>query len=64
MPRPYKWEHQVNQDKDSRNRGLGQIQREEIFTKIEKVEMTQEVEHIIEDIIGHRKTDKEISHET
>ena len=64
MPRPYILEHQVNQDKDSRNRGLGQIQREEIFTKIEKVEMTQEVEHIIEDNIGHRKTDEETSHET
>ena len=64
MPRPYIWEHQVNQDKDSRNRGLGQIQREDIFIKIEKVEMTQEVEHIIEDIIGHRKTDKETFHET
>ena len=64
MPRPYIWEHQVNQDKDSRNRGLGQIQREEIFIKIEKVDMTQEVEHIIEDIIGHRKIDEEISHET
>ena len=64
MPRPYIWEHQVNPDKDFRIRGLGQIQREEISTKTEKVEMTREVDPIIEDIIGHRMTDEETFHET
>ena len=64
MPKPYTWEHQVNPDKDFRNRGLGHFQREEISTKTEKVEMTREVDHIIEDIIGHRKTNEEIFQET
>ena len=62
MLRPYICDHQANADKDFRNRGLGQTQKEEISTKTEKVEMTQEVDHIIEDIIGHRKTDEETFH--
>ena len=45
-------------------KGQEETQREEISTKIEKVEMTQEVDHIIEDIIGHRKTDEGIFHKT
>ena len=64
MPRPYIWEHQVNLDKDIRIRGLGQIQREEISTKTEKVEMTPEEDPTIEDIIGEIMTDEEAFHKT
>ena len=64
MPRPYIWEHQANPDKDIRIRGLGRTQREEISTKTERVEMTQEEDPIIEDIIGDKMTDEETFQET
>merc|ERR1711867_329832 len=54
-PRPYIWVPQVNRDKDLRNKELGEIQKVEITTRIEKVDVTIEVEHSSEDIIDHRK---------
>ena len=46
-----------------RNKELGEIQKVEITTRIEKVDVMIEVEHSSEDIIDHRKIDEEISHE-
>ena len=64
MPRPYIWGHLVDLGKDFRNRGLGQIQKEETSTKTERVERTQEEGLILEDITKDKTIDIETFQKT